>query len=100
MEENIRLPIGWALQMRICSTLNTQAINDFKQYVASILNHVNTYTGIAYKNDPQFWPGSWGSELQAPLAWEKDMAGYIKSIDGNHLVASGNCISQVPSGSS
>ncbi len=69
---------------------DTTAIRDFQIYVSTLLNHVNMYTGIAYKNDPSILAWELGNELRAPLGWERTMAGYIKSIDGNHLVASGS----------
>src|SRR6266446_7747140 len=31
---------------------NAQVISDFETYIRVLLNHVNAYTGLAYKNDP------------------------------------------------
>ncbi len=69
---------------------NPQARADFQQYISVLLNHVNTYTGVAYKNDPTILAWEQGNELRAPLDWEQTMADYIKSIDSNHLIASGS----------
>lgn len=66
------------------------AISDFQLYVRTLLNHVNIYTGVAYKNDPSILAWELGNELRAPMGWEQTMAYYIKGIDGNHLVASGS----------
>jgi len=69
---------------------NPQVISDFEQYVSVLLNHVNTYTGIAYKNDPTIMTWELGNELSAPASWVQLMANYIKSIDPQHLVMDGN----------
>ncbi|HEY6540852.1 MAG TPA: cellulase family glycosylhydrolase [Ktedonobacteraceae bacterium] len=69
---------------------NPQVISDFEQYVSVLLNHVNTYTGIAYKDDPTIMTWELGNELSAPASWVQLMANYIKSIDPHHLVMDGN----------
>lgn len=69
---------------------DSTAIADFQRYVSTLLNHVNIYTGIAYKNDPSILAWELGNELRAPLDWERTMADYIRGIDGNHLIASGS----------
>lgn len=54
------------------------------------LNRVNSYTGVAYKNDPTVLAWEVGNELNdVPFDWLVDIVDYIKSIDGNHLVAHG-----------
>lgn len=68
---------------------NTQVINDFKQYMGVILNRVNTYTGIAYKDDPAIMAWETGNEIYPPAWWTGMVANYIKSIDPNHLVVDG-----------
>ena len=67
-----------------------QARADFQHYISMLLNHVNTYTGVAYKNDPTILAWELGNELRAPPEWEQTMANYLKSIDSNHLIASGS----------
>ncbi|CAK0742592.1 hypothetical protein CVIRNUC_001407 [Coccomyxa viridis] len=76
----------------------------YKNYVYMLLTRTNTYTGIQYKNDPTIfsfelmnephttdlyeinrgWPPG-----QLARNWLWEMAAYIKSIDSNHLVSSG-----------
>jgi mannan endo-1,4-beta-mannosidase len=69
---------------------NPQVISDFEQYISVILNHVNSYTGIAYKNDPTILAWETGNELSAPSNWVQTMANYIKGIDSHHLIMDGN----------
>ncbi|QHW31793.1 hypothetical protein GZH47_13720 [Paenibacillus rhizovicinus] len=69
---------------------NSDVIADYKAYIAMIVNRVNSFTGIAYKDDPAIMAWELGNELNdAPAAWVADIADYIKSLDGNHLVAHG-----------
>ena len=65
-------------------------LSDFKQYVGVILNHVNSYTGIAYKNDPTIIAWETGNELSAPFDRVQKITAYIKGIDNHHLVMDGN----------
>ncbi|MCL6456742.1 MAG: cellulase family glycosylhydrolase [Gorillibacterium sp.] len=65
-------------------------IADFKAFIHVILSRVNTYTGVAYKDDPTILAWELGNELNdAPTAWVADIAAYIKSVDANHLIAHG-----------
>lgn len=69
---------------------NPTVIGDFEQYVSTLLNRVNSYTGIAYKDDPTILAWETGNELNAPTSWTQTIANYIKGIDSNHLVLDGN----------
>ncbi|MEI9975380.1 MAG: cellulase family glycosylhydrolase [Ignavibacteriota bacterium] len=90
----------------------------YKSWIAHVLNHVNTISEVAYKDDPAIaiWelaneprcqgsgtlPSSGSCNTQTLVTWIADVAGYIKSVDSNHLVAVGDegffCNSQgVPS---
>ncbi|HEX3748603.1 MAG TPA: cellulase family glycosylhydrolase [Bryobacteraceae bacterium] len=81
----------------------------YKNWIGHVLNHVNTISGVAYKNDPtiMMWelsneprcegsgpptglPSSGTCNTQTIVTWIADSAGYIKSIDSNHLVAVGD----------
>src|SRR5581483_9324472 len=76
---------------------------------AHLLNHVNIYTHVAYKNDPTIlaWqlanePRCDGANTSAYprsprctpdatiLPWVTAMASYVKSIDSRHLLAVGD----------
>jgi hypothetical protein len=68
---------------------NPQVISDFETYIRTLLNHVNSYTGVAYKDDPTIMAWETGNELCPPTSWTQTISTYIKSIDSNHLVMDG-----------
>ncbi len=78
-----------------------QVKDDFKHLLGFILNRKNTVNGMLYKNDPAILAWQLGNEFGSYagdrkliyeewepriLAWSKEMAAYIKSIDPNHLI--------------
>jgi mannan endo-1,4-beta-mannosidase len=64
---------------------------DYQPYVAALINRKNSYSGITYKNDPAILGWQPGNELRdSTLEWDREVARYIKSLDPNHLVISGN----------
>src|SRR5258708_3771720 len=68
---------------------NQQVISDFEIYIKTLLNHVNIYTGVAYKDDPTILAWETGNELQPPTSWTQTISTYIKSLDKNHLIIDG-----------
>ncbi|MDR3625996.1 MAG: cellulase family glycosylhydrolase [Ignavibacteriaceae bacterium] len=66
-----------------------QLISDIKVTINFLLNRKNTYTGVLYKDDKAVFGWETGNELQAPLSWQNEIAGYVKSLDKNHLVLMG-----------
>jgi mannan endo-1,4-beta-mannosidase len=78
----------------------------YKNWIAHLLNRVNTYSGIAYKNDSTIMTWELGNEprclsagayprspnctTQTLTAWADEMSTYIKSIDDQHLVSVGD----------
>lgn len=67
-----------------------EVIGDFKGYIDYILNRKNTYTGLAYKDDPTILAWELGNELNGSSAeWVEEIAYFIKLVDPNHLVAHG-----------
>lgn len=69
----------------------------FKDYIYHILTRVNTITGMTYKDDPTILMWELANEPRCEsdqsgdtlYEWAEHMAGYIKSIDTNHLVSTG-----------
>ncbi|MCA0457175.1 MAG: cellulase family glycosylhydrolase [Chloroflexi bacterium] len=67
----------------------------YKEWVSHVLNRTNTLTGIKYKDDPTIFAWDLMNEpeiagTQLGRAWISEMSAHVKSIDPNHLVASGN----------
>jgi len=75
---------------------NSQTQKWYKDYISMLLNRVNTFTGVAYKDEPAVF--SWqiinegrnkGQNPEILRDWYRDIAQYIKSIDPNHMVGTG-----------
>src|SRR5258708_6585153 len=66
-----------------------RVIRDFETYISVLLNRVNIYTGIPYKDAPTILEWETGKELQPPTSWTQIISTYIKSIDPKHLVIDG-----------
>ncbi len=78
----------------------------YKNWIAHLLNRVNTYNGVAYKDDPTIMTWELGNEprclsagayprspnctTQTLIAWADEMSTHIKSIDDKHLVSVGD----------
>ncbi|KAL5209202.1 hypothetical protein ABZP36_004825 [Zizania latifolia] len=69
----------------------------YKNHVKTVLTRVNTLTGVAYKDDPTIFAWELMNEPRCDAdptgamvqAWVEEMAPYVKSIDGEHLVTAG-----------
>ncbi len=77
----------------------------YKNWINHVLNHVNTLSGLAYKDDPTIMVWELANEprcqgLGLPSSntcttttigsWIQDVAAYVKSVDSNHLVSVGD----------
>jgi len=72
-----------------------RVVADYKTWISHLLNRVNTYTGVMYKDDPTIFGWDLANEPAASSVsilqtWISTMASYVKSIDHNHLVTSGD----------
>ncbi|KAJ1384901.1 Glycoside hydrolase, family 5 [Sesbania bispinosa] len=69
----------------------------YKNHIKSVLTRRNSLTGVAYKDDPTIMAWELMNEIRCPSdqsgktvqAWITEMASYLKSIDGNHLLEAG-----------
>ena len=73
---------------------NSQTKDDYKQLVRVVVTRVNGLTGVAYKDDPTIFAWELMNEpdvhpLPLFLAWVAEMSAYVKSLDPDHLLASG-----------
>jgi len=78
----------------------------YKNWISHVLNRVNTLTGVAYKDDPTIMAWELANEPQCRddsmprspsgctnqtmIDWITDSAAYIRSIDQNHLIGTGD----------
>ncbi|MET3807807.1 hypothetical protein ABIB25_004834 [Nakamurella sp. UYEF19] len=70
-------------------------VSAFRVYVGHLLNHVNPYTGLAYKNDPTIMAWETGNEIwTAQPSWTQSLASFIKhTVGAKQLVADGSAAS-------
>jgi mannan endo-1,4-beta-mannosidase len=69
-----------------------QIIDDFKATIRYLLTRKNSYTGVAYRDDPAIFGWETGNEILPPAAWTREIAAYIKQLDKNHLVVDGKSL--------
>ena len=67
-----------------------QLIEDFKRVIEQVLNRINRYTGVRYKDDPAILGWETGNELMTAPEWMSEIAAFYKSINKNQLLISGN----------
>ncbi|HEX9331603.1 MAG TPA: beta-mannosidase, partial [Anaerolineales bacterium] len=63
----------------------------YRDHIKMIVNHTNPYTGLRYHDDPTVFAWELANEPRRyPYSWIDETAGYIKSLDPNHLVTTGS----------
>jgi mannan endo-1,4-beta-mannosidase len=79
-----------------CSLVNMQpfwtnkdVLGDVEAHIRSLLNHVNVYTHVAYKNDPTILGWDLLNGGGSPRPWTKTIARFVRGIDPHHLILSG-----------
>src|SRR5204863_1149369 len=79
-----------------CSLINMDpfwtdatVLSDVEQHIRSVLNHVNVYTHVAYKNDPTILGWDLLNGGGSPTAWTRKIVRFVRSIDGRTLILSG-----------
>jgi len=95
---------GWEAFMKYSARFyqNEEAQKAFREYLEALITRTNTITGTLYKNDPVIMSWQLANEprpgrgdmsekaIQAYYNWIDGTAGFIKSLDPNHLVSSGS----------
>ncbi len=69
---------------------NPEIVSGFKDYISFMLERINTYTGIKYKDDKAILAWETGNEISPPPHWTAEIASHVKSIAPNQLVMDGN----------
>lgn len=94
---------GWCTRSGVSASAanfytNATVIANFKAHITAVLDHINVYTGIAYKDDPAIVMWETGNELDIGSgawnddysAWTVDIAEHIKdTVEAQQLVADG-----------
>ncbi len=60
-------------------------ISDFEAHIRKVIDHVNSYTGVAYKNDPTILGWMDCNDCGAPDPWVEAIDGYMKSLAPDQL---------------
>jgi hypothetical protein len=68
---------------------NPTVIGDVEAHIAALLEHVNVYTHVAYKDDPTILGWDLLNGGGSPVAWTRLIVTYIRGIDSRHLILSG-----------
>jgi hypothetical protein len=64
-------------------------IGDVQEHIKELLQHVNVYTHVAYKDDPTILGWDLFNGGGSPISWTRQMVTYIRSLDSKHLILSG-----------
>jgi len=69
---------------------------DVERHIKGLLEHVNVYTGVAYKDDPTILGWDLLNGGGSPTPWTRRIARYLRSLDSRHLILSGPNNAAVP----
>src|SRR5204863_3321883 len=89
--------LGWrSISVPNCSLVDMEpfwsdrtVIGDVEQHIRAVLDHVNVYTHVAYKNDPTILGWDLVNGGGSPTAWTRKIVRFVRSIDGRTLILSG-----------
>ena len=91
-----RRPFGINKEKALLFYTNPETRRMYREHVNKVITRHNTVTRVAYRDDPTIFGWELMNEAQIITgrwaerrAWFAEMSGYIKSLDPNHLVASG-----------
>ncbi|KAJ0121610.1 endo-1-4-beta-mannosidase C [Diaporthe amygdali] len=76
---------------------NETIVDSFKEYIHTLLTHVNPYTNLTYAEDPTIFAYESGNELAGPVwadmnvptEWVEHIAAYVKSLAPEKLFVDG-----------
>src|SRR6059058_738542 len=85
-----------AIDVPNCSLINMDpfwtdatVLSDVEQHLRAVLNHVNVFTHVAYKNDPTILGWDLLNGGGSPTPWTRHVVRFVRSIDRRHLILSG-----------
>jgi hypothetical protein len=61
---------------------------DVEEHIRALLEHVNVYTGVAYKDDPTILGWDLVNGGNSPSAWTREIAAFVRTLDPKHLILS------------
>jgi hypothetical protein len=64
-------------------------IRDVEEHIRALLQHVNVYTHVAYKDDPTILGWDLLNGGGSPTPWTREIVRYLRTVDKRHLVLSG-----------
>ncbi len=67
---------------------NLTVIGDVEDHVRALLDHVNVYTKVAYKDDPTILGWDLLNGGGSPPPWTRRIVQFIRGIDDRHLILS------------
>lgn len=63
----------------------------YRDHILAVVSRKNTQNGVEYRDDPTIFSWELANEPRGhPKDWPDEVAGYIKSLDRNHLVTTGS----------
>jgi mannan endo-1,4-beta-mannosidase len=63
-------------------------LGDVEQHIDAVLNHVNRYTHVAYRDDPTIFGWDLLNGGGSPRAWTRAIVAHLRTVDRRHLVLS------------
>lgn len=81
---------------------HSEANAAYRNYIQMLINRENNYTGVRYRDDPTIMAWQLGNEprpgegesgklnFEVFTEWVGETAGFIRSLDPNHLISTGN----------
>jgi mannan endo-1,4-beta-mannosidase len=65
-----------------------RVLGDVKEHITALLNHVNRYTGVAYKDDPTILGWDLLNGGDSPRPWTGAIVEHLRTLDRRHFVFS------------